>query len=161
MERELKKMLERIFSDAAIVDIDLSEWDRGIALYAFADHLEAKTRGIKPFVCVFFAKCKKFNCDYVYPIPQLDDSTSYCQWHVHEITYLSGRKQGIAIQLSGPRPSPSIEIECEEVLMRRIDARALNKLFPGWRGPGKPFVRPGIKALLREIKGPAEGKGED
>jgi hypothetical protein len=54
------EVLERIFSDAHVKDVDFSVWDQSLAICVLADHFREITGGRCPLILVRFREVKEF-----------------------------------------------------------------------------------------------------
>lgn len=136
-----RETFERVFSDAHIVDIDFSEWDKKVSLWVLADHYEAWTQR-RPLIVVDFLAVLEF----AFKMPSADfalkSQKEHLQWNADdfEIEKLSS---SIRVRLFGPKYAPSLTIECQAIVIRQAKADLLDQKFPGWNQPYSGFVRPG------------------
>lgn len=145
-----QELFEIIFSDAHLVDIDLSAWDRRIVLYVLADHVGRIAGNRLPMFAVEFGRVHNWNMafnhlDHAPPIDLGPDE--HVQWRIHNYRVEDAADE-LEISLWSPSASPSMVIVCEDVLIWELDYEGLYQLFPRWSQPGSGFVRPGLDVML-------------
>jgi len=59
-----KELFELIFSDALLVDIDLSVWDKRISLYVLADRVGRVAGNLLPMFVVEFSNMRSWNIHF-------------------------------------------------------------------------------------------------
>jgi hypothetical protein len=143
-----RKLFEQIFSDAHLIDVDFSNWDKSLSICVIADHVDVSTPEFLPLFIVEFAMVSKFNLHFNHFEIELDEPEQHFQWNIGE--YQIGLyEHEISVLLFGSHICPKLEIVCKGIMMRRIDHSALDRLFHGWNRPYAGLARPGIEALAK------------
>lgn len=137
---------KRIFSDAHVVDVDLSEWDKRICLWVLADHFENWTARC-PLVVVEFGRVREFACRLPSAQHTLEAENRHVQWRIDD-SKVEQTGAGLLVRLSGSVYSPVLTIECDSISFRADDIRLLDKLWPGWNQPYSALARPSIDKLV-------------
>ena len=119
----VRTQLERVFSDADVVDIDLGDWSTEVRLIVVADHFREHQHGL-PIVCVRFLSVTKFHIE-VPPGPV--ERT----WHIYAAEF--GDAAGLALTLSGHASSPRLVVHASDAAIVELDSKDLDRRFPGWR----------------------------
>ncbi len=148
---------ERIFSDAHVVDIDLSAWDKQIALYVLADHMERSVPGEMPMFIVEFLHVRHWEITFNHlshdPPVELGPH-EHVQWWIDDfdVQPVEGGRQ---ITLWGLSSSPRMTLVCEDVHIREcpLDRPETKWLFPEWFRPSSGFIRPGLADWTRDRDG--------
>jgi len=149
------RYLTQIFSEAHIVDVDLSEWDRRVSLLAIAGHVERVEPSRLPVLLVHFVGVRGMDIQFRHFDVQLPDE-DHVQWQVDQMSR-EPTAVGFRMTLFGSLATPRLGIEAAAVETERVTSWELARVFPGWNRPGAPFVRPGIAELLR--RGAVRGGG--
>ncbi|HVK74446.1 MAG TPA: hypothetical protein VM734_14040 [Kofleriaceae bacterium] len=149
------RYLTQIFSEAHIVDVDLSEWDRRVSLLAIAGHVERVEPSRLPLLLVHFIGVRALNLQFRHFHVQLPDE-DHVQWQVDQMSR-EPTAVGFRVTLVGSLATPRLDIDAAAVETERVTSWELGREFPGWSRPGAPFVRPGIAELLR--RGSVRGGG--
>lgn len=145
-----RETLRRVFSDAHVVDVDLSAWDKYFSIWMLADHYENWT-GRCPLVVVDFYEVRLLK--YEMPvIVQAGSRDWHLQWRIDDFC-LREDEDTIHIELSGPVSSPALQIECRHIEVRPASAEMLDELSPGWNEPHAGLARPSIENLYRSRRG--------
>lgn len=137
--------LERIFSDAHLIDFDLSRWDKQLELLILADHFENYSNR-KPLLKVCFGKLESLELKFNNMGLELDEEWQHCQWNICELQCCT-KKNRKEYRLIGDKPSPDIFLTCENVTFEKLDYRVLDRLFPQWEDPYSPLARRGIEDI--------------
>lgn len=144
-------VLRRIFTDAHVIDVDLSMWDKKITFLVFADHYENWEGKSCPLLAVALAGVRQLRMEFKHYDIQLDDPTAHVQWLI-DCCLIEQHSDGIRLVLSYHNMSfPVVEVQCEAIEVHRIDNSLLDKVFPDWRKPGSGLARPGIEELARVL----------
>lgn len=146
-----RRTFERVFSDAHIIDIDFSEWDKKIALWALADHYEDWTHRC-PVVVVEFHGILELACKMPPREFGLDAPNEHLQWNIDDFE-IDEQSSNIRIRLFGSASSPSLTIECETITFRRASSDTLDQTFPGWNRPYSALARPSIDEISGQQRG--------
>lgn len=146
------ELFERIFSDAHVVDIDLSEWDKFIAFYVLADHAGRTPSGRLPMFVVEFVRVRSLDIEFRHfdHDPTLDLAPhQHVQWLIDDFRVQTVHG-GVRITLWGSSSSPKMSIVCDAINIREMPPDIHRTLFPGWSRPYAGFIRPGLEALVRD-----------
>ncbi|MEL6338544.1 MAG: hypothetical protein AAFQ65_01415 [Myxococcota bacterium] len=136
----------RVFSDAHILDLDFSLWDENLSVLLVADHFEASGPAV---LVVTFRAVRHFSVVYNHHDIELENG--HFQWLIHEAREHPPTHKGRrSTRLSGHHASPVTEIEFDDFEILEVDQSLLDRIAPGWREPGGPFVRRGWLHMLRE-----------
>jgi hypothetical protein len=139
-------LFETIFSDAHIIDVDFSEWDRLIRLVVESDHAEWINNRL-PIFSIQFISVRLFACSYNHIQVILENPDEYCQWKIHDYRKKMNKHGQIEISLISPGPGADILIKCKEINMQQIEHEVLDSLFGHWNKPYSPLARRSIKEL--------------
>lgn len=141
-------LFAQVFSDAHVIDVDLSEWDRRISLCVIADHVEVPTPVRLPIFIVDFLHVSKFSLTFNHLAIDLEDEGRHFQWRIDDfkVKESGGR---LMISLFGSRTWPRLVLECRDIVFRQLPLAMLDTLFPGWNAPYSALARPGIESLNR------------
>lgn len=141
-------LFKAIFSDAQVLDVDFSNWDNCIQLCVVGSDVEYPIPDKLPLFMVEFRRVSSFQCSFRHLDIQLEDEEHHFQWHIHDFSITnSGQETNVA--LIGAGASPNLNIICAGYDIRSLPHKLLDKLFPGWRQPYGPLVRPSIEAMAR------------
>jgi len=140
----------RVFSDAHVIDVDFSEWDKQISLWALADHYE-NWAGRCPCVVVEFRRVREFSCSMPEPDLTPESPGEHLQWNIYEFV-ADDHGSALYFRLSGSPSSPILQIRCDSVSIRAVPIDALDAVCAGWNRPFAPFARPGIDRLFGGMK---------
>jgi len=144
-----RKLLEQIFSDAHLIDIDLSQWDESISICVVADHVAVPTPPRLPLFIIEFLRVQRLNCTLNhYELGPIGPGEHF-QWHIDEFE-MQAVSGNLSFLLFYHNPSsPRLEIICESVHIRPIPHSVLDRMFPDWGKPSSGLARPGIEAMSR------------
>lgn len=137
-----------IFSDAHLVDIDLSAWDKRITLYVLADHVGRTADGRKPLFAVAFARVRRWDIEFMHLSHDHSielEPDEHVQWQLDDFRIQFG-DDGLEIALWGLPATPRMSIVCEGIDIWEVPLDIPDRLFPGWDRPSQGFVRPGFGA---------------
>lgn len=155
-ERYNDILLKKIFSDAHVIDVDFSRWDKAISLAVVADHVKSTTPGDLPIFLVDFIRVQRFACDFNHLTADLgsyfDEEAMHIQWRIDAlgISIMDGL---VSVSLSEHGSVlPKLEILCENISTRPVENSLLRNLFPDRGLPHSGLARPGILAMRREDK---------
>lgn len=149
-----KELFELIFQDAHLVDVDLSAWDKYIALYVMADHAGRTKSGRKPMFVVEFIRVRSLHVvfnhlSYDPPIEMRPDE--HVQW-LFDRWEIEPDEESLRITLwalahpAGPR----LTLVCKDISIREMSYDTIDRLFPEWSSPSSGFIRPGLDAMVRD-----------
>ncbi len=141
MNKDEAEVFGRIFSDAQVVDVDMSDHFRFIGLAVVADHYRPWTEygeRTAPILLVRFEAVRVWNMTYsVHPEPTYDGPV---QWLIDEAQIEWGRSAELSIRLTGLPGDPSLQVVCAAVSWTELHPRAL-RLDPR----GVCLLRPGLE----------------
>jgi hypothetical protein len=143
-----QRLFEQIFSDAHVIDVDFSQWDKLVSLCVVADHVEVPTPSRLPLFLVDFLQVSKFFLTLNHLKVGLEDAEKHFQWNIDDFKIQNSNKT-IVISLFGGPTWPKLEIECQEIVFQHLSHAILDDLFPDWNAPYKGLARPGIQSLSR------------
>ncbi len=143
-----RRLFEQVFSDAHVIDVDFSQWDKQVSLCVVADHVEVPTPPRLPLFLVEFLRVSKFFITFNHFEVEMEGSEKHFQWNIDEFKIRNIKNRTI-ISLSGGKTWPDLQIECQEIGFRQISHAVLDDIFPGWNRPYNGLARPGILALSR------------
>lgn len=146
-----RQLFERIFSDAHVIDVDLSEWDKSIDIYVLADHMPQVEGGRLPLFRVKFVGARALVLEGAAASGLGLAADEHVQWTLDDFR-IDETAAEIRISLWGFEASPRLEITCQDVEISPFDLRVLDDLFPGWDRPSAGLARPG-PAKLMELRG--------
>jgi hypothetical protein len=156
MRKSQRRDFGRIFSDAHVIDVDLSSWDKSIDFYVLADHMDRVEGSRLPLFAVHFLRVRSFKLDSnAASVPDLA-AHEHVQWRIDDSEIKEGDRE-MTISLRGDGATPSVEIVCEDVQINPFALRVFDELFPGWDEPWTGLARPGPGALM-DLFGSARGK---
>jgi hypothetical protein len=147
VERRLFELIEQIFSDAHVVDIDLSNWDKAIDIYMLADHLPRVERDRLPLVRMQFIGVRSLRLEISAASAVEMANNDHVQWRIDDFRIEEGSGD-IMISLWGAEPSPRLEIVLQDLDVRPFPPTAFDDLFPGWTQPRRGLARPGPDAMM-------------
>lgn len=148
-----RKLLEQIFSDAHVVDVDLSGWDRAIELYVLADHMPHTEPNRLPLMRIRFVGVSSFQL-------QIDESAvgevvmddEHVQWRIDDLRLQQGDRT-TTIDLWGSESSPKLRITFRDTEIEPVSPTTFDELFPSWTQPGRGLARPGPLEMLEQRHG--------
>lgn len=144
-----RSLFEHVFSDAQVVDVDFSRWDKLISICVVADHLPRDADNRLALMVVDFLRVSKFSLAFSHLDVALEEPDLRFRWHIYDFTLTSGNNR-ITLSLFGHKTSPMCDIECAGIDFRRIPLSLLDDIFPGWASPNNDsLARPGIEAIGR------------
>jgi hypothetical protein len=131
------ELFARIFSDAQVVDIDMSQWDKKISFWIVSDHYrEWQTR--MPLLVIDFLSVTKFNIETNNSAVPMD-AEKHLQWTIYESS-IDKKYNGYSVYLTGHTTSPRVTIECGKIEFKETSHTILDALQPGWNKPYAPFA---------------------
>ena len=140
-----RDQLMQIFSDAHVIDVDLSRWDQAIVLYVLADHAPRTEEGRKPLFAVEFHRVARLNVEFLHLNSVPLGEGEHFQWMIDDFS-IQTTSTGFEVALWGLTSTPRMEIACVDVSVKPVALRLLDEAFPGWDEPSRPLARPGIEA---------------
>lgn len=145
-----QEILARVFSDADVVDVDFSEWDKQILLWVLADHwADWKLR--KPLVAVTFKGVTQFSIELPPDELKVDDPESHLQWHLYESS-VETFGEIIRLRVTGMPCAPKLTVDCRRIEFDEYPNHILDKINPGWNRPASGLARLGILKLAAKIR---------
>ena len=93
-----------------------------------------------------FARVNDFHCRFRHLDTELDAPEHHFQWNIHDFK-IEQEDRLLVIELVGSGVSPMLSITCERYEIRPLAHEVLDRLFPKWRKPFGPLVRPGIEEM--------------
>lgn len=146
MERRILELIEQIFSDAHVVDIDLSSWDKAIDVYVLADHMPHAEGDRLPLFKVKFMRVRSLRLENAAaPLEGLGIG-EHAQWRIDDFR-LEEHHGETTVELWGMDPSPRLEIVCQELEIQPFPLSTFDELFPGWTEPRRGLARPGPEEM--------------
>jgi hypothetical protein len=142
-----RRLFDSIFSDAQVVDVDLSSWDKSIDIYVLADHLPRVEGDRLPLFQVRFIHVRSLVLvSSAFSVSGLA-ADEHVQWTIDDsrVEQIDGQMK---LSLWGFEHSPQLEITCEDVVFRSCELRVFDRLFPGWDRPSAGLARPGPLAMM-------------
>lgn len=139
-----REIFERVFSDAHVIDIDMSGWDKRVSFWVLADHYEIWEHRC-PLVVVDFCNVHEFNCKM--PELRLPETNRHLQWNIDTISVSESLPLRFDLAESCSSSSPIFSITCESVDIRRLPIEVVDAAVPGWGRPYSGFARPNLEAL--------------
>jgi hypothetical protein len=151
MNNSERELLETIFSDADLVDVDFAQWDTGVNLFVLADHVSA-TRHKKPLWVVRLGGVREFNWKFRHhdfsDYPLKHDPQLHLVWNIYHLDLsVEGKLSRICIR--GAEQFPTIEIVFEKLVLQEIDHAVFSEINPNWAKLNHGMGRPGIEALSK------------
>jgi hypothetical protein len=143
-----RNLLERVFSDAHVIDIDFSSWDKHISILVVSDHYEARSDRCSVLV-IEFRNVRVFACSMPQPEMRLDEPERHLQWNVDDFE-IQELNATIRLRLFGSPSSPILNVECEGIEIRPVSNRMLDETFPGWNRPFAGLVRQSIEDTAKK-----------
>jgi hypothetical protein len=139
-------LLDSIFREAHVVDIDFAQWDRALRLVVVAR--EVDDPGDPTRHAVFEIELT-FVSAFEVTFQHLDDPVDegHFQWVAYKLTR---KREGDATRITfqGSPLMPITSIVYRGLDITRIDSRDLDRAFPGWARPGAPLLRAGVREIL-------------
>jgi len=157
ISEEKIKYLKLAFSDADLVDVDLSWWDSVISLYVLADHVPRTAQGKRTILAVRFRGVRKF--DWSFPhhdfknFPLYSSEGEHLNWNIYRINII--RNEISELTLSGSEQFPILKICFEDLDVEPIEEALFSSINPQWYCQGDGLARPSIERLylLKKRKG--------
>lgn len=143
-----KEILNRVFSDAHVLDFDLSRWDKLIEMWLLADHYK-EWQYRCPLVVVGFLRVAALQIRFSDQNVELPDN-EHIQWRVYRCSIIDNNNS-ITTCFSGPPSSPRIEIISSSITIREAPHSVLDSLQPDWNHPSSPLARRSIDELSKRI----------
>jgi hypothetical protein len=140
---------ERVFSDAHVIDVDLSRWSKKVSLWVLADHLEEWTYRC-PLVITEFNFVRNFSFEFLECGLAKELAELHIQWRIDDFEIGNDKFGNFAFRLWGSKSSPTLCINCESISFRRSNPEILDQLFPGWNTPNSGLIERGIEQLWEE-----------
>lgn len=145
MERKLAILIEDIFSDAHVVDVDFSGWDKAIDIYVLADHVPRVGGDLLALFRVSFVRVDSFLFETSPGLGRAQThltADEHVQWRIDDCRI---REEGgqTTMAFAGSESSPRLEIVCGEVEVQPVAHSVFDELFPNWSRPRSGLARPG------------------
>ena len=147
-------LFETVFSDAHLIDLDFSEWDRFVRIIVESDHSEWRS-GRPPIYSVDFTRVTMFMCDYIHPFVEIEDPEKHCQWHIHDFKRQLTERGRMEVRLISTGPAPDLQLRCEDIIFKELDHEVLDDLFGDWDKPYRSLVRTSMERLYDKFGGDA------
>lgn len=138
-------VLRRLFSDAHVIDVDFSTWDRSFVLCIVGGHAGESAERL-PVLAIHFLAPSSVEIRFRHHGVHLKDEAAHFQWNIEDIR-LEPAANTWTVELVGAGASPFVRLQCRDVEIRQLPSDQLDRLFPGWNAPYRPLARPGIEAL--------------
>lgn len=145
-------LFSRVFSDALVVDIDLSSWDKSATLYVLADHVERVEVDRLALLAVEFVRPESFNVAFRHlgkreQLESLLGTDGHVQWTI-DSSRVEKKGTGLSISLwAAGALSPKLDIVCDEINIRSVDHKFFDEINPSWEHSYPGFARPSIEVL--------------
>ncbi len=154
MEKNKDKLIKTIFSDAILIDIDFSNWDKCISLIVLADHLNSSFfKRRKPVFKIIFNKVKSINFDFNHYKDYMyeNDPDKHYTWLIDRsrIGKIESMKE-IALSQFGERSTIHIKFSDYEVI--EISPKILDEININWKLPFSPLARGSVENIHKIIK---------
>jgi hypothetical protein len=147
--------LKLIFSDADVIDIDLSIWDNSIGIYVVADHVQSAIAGKRAILALRFRGVRRFDWSFHHhdftKFQLKANRQQHLNWNVYRSELVCGEIYRLTV--SGSEQCPILKIDFEELDIKEIDSSVFADVNPDWANPGSGFARPGIEKLRSLMKG--------
>jgi hypothetical protein len=147
--------LKVIFSDADVIDIDLSKWDISISICVIADHVESAIPGRRATLAIQFRGVRAFNWSFHHhdftKFPLKFDQQEHLNWNIYRSELVPGEISRLT--LGGSEQFPTLQMDFEDVDIKEINPSLFADINPEWANPKSGFARPGIEQLHVLIKG--------
>ena len=151
----VRETMQRVFSDAHVVDVDFSHWDKHIAIWVLADHLEDWTERC-PLVVVEFIGVRECSMRFNHYADGVGDPDQHVQWRIDDLEILD--RGGLCLtRLYSGHTAPHLEILCERIEIRKAAHSILDSCFPGWNKPYSALARPGIEGIANILQSRPRG----
>ena len=142
-----------IFSDAALVDLDFSDWTNEIRLCLVSDHFHREEGKSRPILLLTFKGVRRMECsfnhhEYIAKDPNWRKGDHFV-WDIYESKIERGAVSKVTV--SGSRRFPVMTIEFEDVTIEKISSGMLTKISPNWADRNQGLARPGIRELHRLV----------
>lgn len=155
MDEKQEKLFRTIFSDAILIDLDFSVWDKYISILLIADHLSSSFSKVRrPVFKVNFVKAENINIkfrhheSYIYE----NDPMKHYTWALDRFTINQSDDNKYSITLSQLGVQPILEVTCRNIDIREIDPKILDTITPNWFKPYTPFARRDIESIYAFVK---------
>jgi hypothetical protein len=151
---ETINQLNIVFSDATLVDIDLSLWDSVVSIYVIADHIKTAVPGKRALIAVRFRGVRRFDWTFRHhnfdKFPLNIDQNHHLNWNIYKMKIV--RANVSRLTLSGSEQFPVLKINFEDIDTQCIDHALFGDVNPDWNTSGSGLARPGIERLHALIK---------
>ena len=154
MEKNKDKLVKIIFSDAILIDIDFSKWDKYISLIVLADHLNSSFfKRRKPVFKIIFNEVASINFDfnhyknYIYK----NDPDKHYTWLIDrsKIRKIKGLKE-IVLSQFGEKSTICIKFADYNVI--EISPKILDGININWKQPFSPLARGSVEDIQKMNK---------
>lgn len=150
---ELKRQLELIFSDATLIDVDFSKWDKFISFVFVSDHYERyEMNAFRPILEIKFYDVTDVHFEFWHHERNVfvGKPDKHIQWNIDqsEIDKL-GKKYNLSFYESGLMPK--VFIKFSRIEIEKVDHKFFNTINPKWAEPNSGFARPGIKDIFKNL----------
>jgi hypothetical protein len=138
-----------IFMDAAIVDFDLSQWDKRLRLIVVAtEETHLANDGVLPMYAVDFDRISNLNLE----IFHLEENVQgHYQWNA-TLQSIAASENAWVIELSSAPKLISVKISCKDVKITPVDKSVVDAVCPGWDEPRRPLARAGILEMAKLVR---------
>lgn len=116
-------VLERVFSDADVIDIDLGRWAERVDLTVLSDHYRDHSDGV-PIVRVRFGRVSVFDV-------RIPKGEAERVWHVYR-SNIEVVEERVFVRLSGMQSSPVLVVEAEDFEVVEEKKEEIDRRYPGW-----------------------------
>lgn len=148
---EQKETLEQIFYDANVIDVDFSNWNRWVRIVVVAESVpDGGDEDRSAVFTVEFERVADFRIEFRHHERMEKFQPPVYQWRINAVK-ISDEPGETKVRLFNEDPDagfPIIEVAFASFDVRKIAARDLNEVLPGWSDPFQELARPGIEEML-------------
>jgi hypothetical protein len=150
MTKDKEVLIEAIFSDAQVIDIDFSNWDKFISILVVADHLKSTFYNHRlPIYEIKFLQTVKisFNFNHHDDNIFIDNNDLHYQWMIDQSSIDNDKNGNYFLTLFQNNNQPKIEISFKDLETKEISPQYFDEINAKWFKPNSSLARKDIKSL--------------
>ena len=157
MTKRKIEILELVFSDAELIDIDFSSWDKHISFIVKSDHYKShytKDGFFVPIINLKFSGITDVHFEFSHHEKNSleDDPDKHYHWIIDQSTIdKNGKHYRLSFFQSGVMPKVSISFK--DVKIEEMDHKYFDRVNPQWEKQNAGLARPCINKLYGMVAG--------
>lgn len=141
-----KLLLEKIFRDAVIIDVDFTDWNDKIVLGVIACSASMVKSGKQRVFLVEFYKTSQFQCSFNHFATRRKMKVHFV-WRIDKLRIVRNGRSSTLMFRYYP-DFPELHITFEKFKIIEVETKVLDKCFPGWASSGSGLASVTIRKAI-------------